>query len=139
MLMALHPLEMDRVLLVDDEIHLTNLWRLVLEVTGRYIVHEENRGERVLQTARRFRPDLIFMDRNLIDADGGEIAARLRNDDEFKAVPVVFVTGSLTQDEAALHGLLGGMPTLAKPFSSQVLVRLADAVLDYHRRQLPAA
>ncbi len=52
----------DRVLLVDDEVALTNLWRDVLESTGRYIVQEENSAERAIQAAQEFRPHLIFMD-----------------------------------------------------------------------------
>ena len=139
MLSSFFPTEMDRILLVDDEIHLTNLWRLILEITGRYTVPEENRGTRALETARKFRPDLIFMDRHLAGIDGGEIAAELRRDPELGSVPIVFVTGSVTQDEAALHGLLGGVPTLAKPFGSEALSRLADAVLNRRRRELLAA
>jgi CheY-like chemotaxis protein len=130
---------MDRILLVDDEICLTNLWRLLLEVTGRYTVHEENRGDRVLQTVRKFRPHLIFMDRYLGGTDGGDVAAELREDPVLRSIPIVFITGSVTQEEAALHGLLGGMPTLAKPFGSTALPLLADAVLDHHRRKPAAA
>ena len=88
----------------------------------------------MLETARRFRPHLIFMDRNLAGIDGGQLAAQLRRDPELDSVPIVFITGSITQDEAALHGLLGGMPTLAKPFTSEALARLAGVVL-YHRRR----
>jgi CheY-like chemotaxis protein len=131
--------EMDRILLVDDEVHLTNLWRLILELSGRYIVHEENRGTRVMQTARRFRPHLIFMDRHLAGSDGGELAAELRADPELGTVPIVFVTGSVTKDEAALHGLDGGVPTLAKPFGSKALASLASTILDRQRQALCAA
>jgi CheY-like chemotaxis protein len=124
----------DRVLLVDDEVALTNLWRDVLESTGRYIVQEENSAERAIQAAREFRPHLIFMDRDIHGTDGGELAAELRVDAELGSVPIVFVTGSVSRREAALHGLFGGMPTLAKPFTSEALVRLAGVVLDRHRR-----
>src|SRR5688572_6070127 len=103
--------ETERILLVDDEIHLTNLWRLILEVTGRYTVQEENRGSRVMQTARKFRPDLIFMDRDLTDTDGVALAAELRADPELSSVPIVFVTGSVTHQEAASRSVLGGTPT----------------------------
>lgn len=118
-----------RILLVDDEAVLTGLWRLVLETTGRYLVEEECSGRQVVETARTFRPDLIFMDRHLRDGDGGEIAAELRADPDLGNVPVVFITGSVTQDEAASHYYLGGMPTLAKPFESSALTRVADALL----------
>ena len=126
--------ELDRILLIDDEEHLTSLWKHVLEITGRYTVWEENHGDRALHTARHFRPDLIFLDRHLCGVDGGEIAARLRCDDKLCSVPIVFVTGSVTRDEAALQSLLGGPPTLAKPFESAALASLAGAVLDQRRR-----
>jgi len=133
------PPETDRILLVDDEVHLTNLWRLILELSGRYMVHEENRGTRVMQTARRFRPHLIFMDRHLAGSDGGELAAELRADRELGSVPIVFVTGSVTKDEAASHSLFDGVPTLAKPFGSETLTRLAGTILDRQRQALCAA
>ncbi len=124
----------DRVLLVDDEVALTSLWREVLESTGRYTVQEENSADRAIQAAREFRPHLIFMDRDIAGMDGGELAAKLRVDAALGSVPIVFVTGSVSQREAALHGLFGGMPTLAKPFTSEALVRLAGVVLDRYWR-----
>ena len=36
--------------------------------------------------------------------------------------------------EELLHGLLGGMPTLAKPFNPNAIIRLAGVVLDRFRR-----
>jgi CheY-like chemotaxis protein len=139
MLTASLPLKSSRVLLIDDEIHLTNLWRLILEITGRYTVHEENRGHRAVQTAKAFRPDIIFLDRDLAGTDGGQVANDLRADEELRHVPIVFVTGSVTAQEAALHGIFGGTPTLAKPFGSDVLTRLADSILRRHFRNEAAS
>lgn len=121
--------ERDRVLVVDDEVALTHLWRLILEGTGRYEVREENQGKKALQTARAFRPDLIFLDCQLNDTDGSKVAAALQADTELEGVPIVFVTGAITQDEADLQCV----PTLAKPFCSAALSRLATAVLEKHR------
>jgi CheY-like chemotaxis protein len=139
MLTASLPLKSSRVLLIDDEIHLTNLWRLILEITGRYTVQEENRGHRAVQTAKAFRPDIIFLDRDLAGTDGGQVANDLRADEELRRVPIVFVTGSVTAQEAALHGIFGGTPTLAKPFGSDVLTRLADSILRRHLRHEAAS
>ncbi len=124
----------DRILLVDDECDLTHLWRLILERTGRFKVQEENHGASALRTAREFRPDLIFLDHNLSGTNGGRIATELRADADLRQVPIVFVTGSMTPAEAAFHGVFGGTPTLAKPFDSTALPRVARAVLE-HRRQ----
>lgn len=139
MLTASLPLKSSRVLLIDDEIDLTNLWRLILEITGRYTVQEENHGHHAVQTAKAFRPDIIFLDRDLAGTDGGKIASDLRADEELRGVPIVFVTGSVTAQEAALHGVFGGTPTLAKPFGSDVLTRLADSILRRQPRSESAA
>jgi CheY-like chemotaxis protein len=134
MITASLPLKVSRILLVDDEIQLTQLWRMVLEITGRYTVREENHGPQVLETVRKFRPDLIFLDRDLSGTDGGEIAGALRADEELRDIPIVFITGSVTSHEAQLHGVFGGTPTLAKPFGCEVLTRLADTILRRQRR-----
>ena len=46
-----------RILAIDDQASVTNLWRIMLEKTGHYIVQEENYSRHAVQTARRFRPD----------------------------------------------------------------------------------
>ena len=139
MITASLPLKVGRILLVDDEIQLTQLWRMVLELTGRYTVREENRGSEVLETVRKFRPDLIFLDRDLSGTDGGEVAGALRADEELRGIPIVFITGSVTSHEAQLHGVFGGTPTLAKPFGCEVLTRLADTILHRQRRNESAS
>jgi len=130
---------MRRILLVDDEVHLTHLWRLILESSGPYEVLEENHGNRALQTARKFQPHLIFLDRQIAGSDGGQLAAELRADPELGSVPIVFVTGSVTKEEAASDSLFGGVPTLAKPFGSETLTRLASTILAAQHRTLRAA
>ncbi|MFB3108272.1 MAG: response regulator, partial [Candidatus Binatia bacterium] len=51
-----------RILLIDDEPSFTRVLKLYLEKSGAYEVTEENRGEMALETARRFKPDLILLD-----------------------------------------------------------------------------
>ena len=51
-----------RVLIVDNDESTTHLVKILLEKTGRYLVFEENDSTRAHQTARNFRPDLIFLD-----------------------------------------------------------------------------
>jgi len=74
-----------RILIVDNDKNTTHLVKILLEKTGRYVVFEENDSTRAHQTARNFRPDLIFLDVVMPDRDGGEIAAQIRADPEHRA------------------------------------------------------
>ncbi|MEP6809920.1 MAG: response regulator, partial [Chthoniobacterales bacterium] len=51
-----------RILLIDDEPNVTHPMKVSLEHSGAYLVHEENHASQALETARRFQPDLIFLD-----------------------------------------------------------------------------
>jgi DNA-binding response OmpR family regulator len=115
-----------RILFVDDDSALTGLYRLLLAQLGDFVVAEEDEGTRALETARRFHPDMIFLDCNLPDKTGSEIAVELRADAELKTVPLAYLTGALTREEAAT-GQLGGLPALAKPFRSEEFIRLVSA------------
>lgn len=122
-----------RILVVDDSSVLTDLFRRVLEATGRFIVREVNDGEMAVDAARDFRPDLILLDDDLGNMRGSEILARLRADGEFSSVPTAFITGSMRREEADEHGLKG-LRTLAKPVWPGDLVGLAMELLEVGRR-----
>ena len=105
-----------RILIVDDEISITQLLRLNLEKTGQYVVRAENAGAGVCEAAREFKPDLILLDVMLPDMDGGLVAAQLQSDRRLKRVPIVFLTAAVKKEEVeARQGLIGGLPFIAKP------------------------
>ena len=107
-----------RILLVDDEPSFTRLMKLNLETNGPYEVRVENDGKKALAAALTFRPDLIFLDVIMPDADGGEIASRLRADASLKSTPIVFLTAVVSKNEVIQHGdVIGGQTFLAKPVS----------------------
>jgi CheY-like chemotaxis protein len=110
-----------RILIIDDEAGFTRLLKLTLERAGEFIVKEENDGARALETAKEFRPDLIFLDIVMPKADGGEVAAKLRAEPLLKRTPVVFLTAIVSKQEAQ-SGDLGGYPFLAKPVSLDSLI-----------------
>jgi len=84
-----------RILLIDDEPSFTRALKLHLEKSGAYEVTEENRGEIALETARRFKPDLILLDVMMPDVDGGEVASETRSDAKLKNTPIVILTAAL--------------------------------------------
>lgn len=69
---------MPRVLIVEDEPHLLDLYKLELEDEG-YNVQTASDGHSALDVARVFKPDLIVLDIKLGDIEGLEVLQELKN------------------------------------------------------------
>jgi len=112
-----------KILVIDDEEDFTKLIKLNLERTGRYEVITENKGLLGLVTAKEFKPDLIFLDIMMPDADGGDVCYELENDKETKDIPIVFLTAVAKKEEVhESWGTIGGHPFIAKPVSVRELI-----------------
>lgn len=116
-----------RILIVDNDKNTTRLVKILLEKTGRYVVFEENDSTRARQTARNFRPDLIFLDVVMPDRDGGEIASEIRADPELQYTPIIFLTALVTRAEANTGLHIDEHPFLAKPIDIQELIKAIEA------------
>jgi CheY-like chemotaxis protein len=104
-----------RILVVDDEPAVTRNLKLNFESAG-YDVRGENHAANTLAAARTFRPDLILLDVMMPEAEGGDVAARLRADPLFHDTPIVFLTAIVTNEETDGHEMFsGGQAFLAKP------------------------
>ena len=108
-----------RILLVDDESGFTRLLRLTLP---QYEICEENNALNAVQTARNFKPDLIFLDVIMPDSDGGTIASQIQEDPLLKGIPIVFLTAIVSQQEAESKQGIGGYQFLAKPVSRDNII-----------------
>lgn len=117
-----------RILHVDDEVELTTIFQIVLEGSGRYIVREESCGIKALSTAREFRPDLILLDKEIDGTSGEDLAAKLQEEPGLRGVPIAFVTGGMTREEAAA----ATVPTLPKPMSPSELLGFVDDLLNFN-------
>ena len=112
-----------KVLLVDDDAGVTRGLAMYLDAHGDCEVRVENEGRRALAAAREFRPDVIFLDIVMPDADGGTIAAEIKADPALRNTPVVFLTALVSQH--VTHGVqaqIGGHPFLAKPVDPDVVL-----------------
>lgn len=79
-----------RVLVVDDDVStIRSLRRALSDVSEFYFART---GDEAIAQARHLRPDLILMDALMPGLDGFTACARLKNDPELSAIPVIFVT-----------------------------------------------
>ena len=121
-----------RILLVDDEVSITRALALYLTENGPCDVRVENAGSRGVAAAREFRPDLIFMDIVMPDADGGALAAEIQADPVLQGTPLVFLTALVSQGETrGGEAKIGGYPFLAKPVDPDAVL----ASIEQHARK----
>ncbi len=118
-----------RILLVEDDLALAKLYRLKMEEEG-FEVLECHDGERALQTALEFGPDLILLDIMMPKIDGFAVLDILRNTPETKAVKIVVLTARGGDDDYLRAKSMGADEYLVK---FQVVT---DDVLEVVRRLL---
>lgn len=121
-----------RVLAIDDEPGLTRLVKSFLETDGRFQVREENSPLLAVAAAREFQPDLIILDVNMPRMDGGTVASQIREIPELRAVPIVFLTGTVSRGEVGEGcASIGGRRFMAKPVSGKGLIETVGNVLGW--------
>jgi two-component system OmpR family response regulator len=115
-----------RVLVVDDELNITELVSLGLRYEGFEVMSAAD-GRGALRAVREFEPALVILDVRMPDIDGFEVCRRMRADGIW--VPVIFLTArDATEDKIA--GLtIGGDDYLTKPFSLDELVARVRAIV----------
>ena len=80
-----------RVLIVDDDTHLTAMYSFILEQAG-LITRIVNESMRVLAEVESFRPELILMDVYMPESTGTEMAAVIRQHSEYTGIPIVYLS-----------------------------------------------
>lgn len=119
-----------RVLVVDDDPNLSRLAGIVLESSGRYEVMIVNDALRALPTARQFHPDVMLLDVDMPERDGGDLAHEASNDPGLRHIPILFLTGLVSREEAGTKQLeCGGARFLAKPVEPAVLLEAVASLL----------
>ncbi len=114
-----------RILVVDDEPHITELVRYNLAQEG-FDVTVAHDGHEALEKARAHAPDLIILDLMLPYMDGREVCRRLRRE---SSVPILMLTAKDTEQDRVLGLELGADDYVTKPFSPRELVARVRAIL----------
>ena len=122
-----------RVLLVDDDQTALQAAKIQLEYVG-LEVHACEEPLQALTVARAIRPDVIILDIVMPNVSGTELAAILREDREFDATPIVFLTSQSHKDEKTLSVALGGDDYVLKPFDTDYLTATVRARAKRSRR-----
>lgn len=115
------------ILLIDDApIQLRAMNGILHE---KYAVKMATSGEQAIKILQKYRPDLILLDYEMPGCDGKQTFANIRNEENGKDVPVVFVTG--VKDRERVMDVLEMKPAayLRKPVERDTLLEMAQKLL----------
>ncbi len=118
-----------QLLLVDDEPGLREAVQAYLEDSG-FTVNVASNAREGLDLARQKLPDLVITDIMMPQVDGYQFLQQLREEPQFKSVPVVFLTArGMTSDR--IQGYNAGCDAyLSKPFDPDELVAIVSNLLE---------
>ncbi len=118
-----------RLLLVDDEPGLREAVQAYLEDSD-FVVDVASNAREGWELLQQNLPDLVISDIMMPEVDGYQFLKQMRDDPQFKALPVVFLTAKgMTTDR--IQGYQAGCDAyLSKPFDPEELVVIVKNLLE---------
>lgn len=109
------------ILIVDDESASLELLQALLVAEG-YRVRSFNHPEMALCAVAADVPELIVLDVRMPDMDGLEACQQLKNQHEFKDIPIIFMGSAHDLDDKVAAFQAGGVDYITKPFQKEEVV-----------------
>jgi signal transduction histidine kinase len=129
--------KLSSILIVDDTVENLRVLSGMLTVRG-FDVRPVTSGREALQVVAHEPPDLVLLDVMMPEMNGFEVCAKLRENQDWSEIPVIFLT-ALTDVADKVKGFAaGGTDYITKPFQiEEVLARVDNQLaLRQARRQL---
>jgi two-component system alkaline phosphatase synthesis response regulator PhoP len=118
----------DKILVVDDELHIRQALQASLETEGYQVQTAEN-GREAVDKCRAWRPALVLMDVRMPVMDGHLASIEIKYDNELKNTRLVFLTANADEDSRSLALGHGAESYLTKPFKVELLLKRIDEIL----------
>ena len=118
-----------RVLVVDDEPSIRTLCSINLELAGMDVLLATS-GHEALAAVTGEAPDVVVLDVMMPRLDGWQVAARLRERDETRRIPLVFLTARAERSDEVRAYELGALAFVRKPFDPLGLASVVREVAD---------
>lgn len=128
---------MKRTILVvdDDRFNLMVAQKLLSED---YHVAAVNSGELALRYLGKNRPDLVLLDIQMPDMDGFEVMKNIQKDEQWRKIPVIFLTADRAEETEETCFKLGAADYIGKPFVPAIMMQRIHRTIELegYRRNL---
>jgi len=113
--------ERKKIIVVDDNVE--NLTALKNTLKNAYDVFPSPSAVKMFDILKHVKPNIILLDVEMPEMNGYEAIQKLKSDDAYKEVPVIFLT-SMNDEESKKKGItLGAVDYIYKPFNSVSLLQ----------------
>lgn len=115
-----------RVLVVDDDPQIVDLFVDLLERDGRFKVETAGTGYDAGLLTESFKPHLVILDYMLPDINGNVVCERIRARETMIDTKIIIVSGVVREDEIAALKEAGAHDFIRKPFDvDELIARMA--------------
>ncbi len=116
------------IFVIDDEKDIQNILEVNLRNSG-YTVYTYSSAENALDGLKKRHPDLIILDIMMDGMDGYDFCKHLRAQQEYRDIPIIFLSAKSEEFDKVLGLELGGDDYITKPFGIKEVASRVKAVL----------
>jgi CheY-like chemotaxis protein len=117
-----------KILIVEDDFSSMYMLSFLLR-TYEYEVYEAIDGEQGLKMAKKLKPYVILLDIQMPKMDGLELTRILKNDEEFKSIPIIILTSFARAEDKERALQAGADGYMDKPINPDVFIPYMEAVV----------
>jgi len=122
-----------KIIVVDD--NLDNLSGLKNTLKDIYEVYPCPSASELFDLLEHIQPDLILLDVEMPEINGYEAAKKLKGDDKYREIPIIFLT-SMGDEQSEMEGLKqGAVDYIHKPFVAPLLLQRIKTHLSMMEQQ----
>ncbi|MCL2704037.1 MAG: diguanylate cyclase [Defluviitaleaceae bacterium] len=107
------------ILITDDEKMNVDILGSVL--SPMYNILISRNGQRAVELAKEYAPDLILLDVLMPEMSGFEVIAKLKESEATSKIPVIFITGLSNAEDEEKGFFLGAVDYITKPFHKTIV------------------
>lgn len=116
-----------RVLVVDDDQAIVEMFTELLERDGRFDVKTASTGYDAGIVTEQFRPDIMLLDFKLPDINGTAVCRTIRANSTYEHMKIIVISGVADPDEVAELKSAGADEFIRKPFDiNTVIARMSE-------------
>ena len=121
-----------KVIYVDDIAY--NLIAIKKSLSACYEVYPADSVDKLFEILEKIKPDIIILDINMPNVNGYDAIKKLKSDDRYVGIPVIFLTGKSAKEDIVKGLSLVAADYIIKPVTSSKLIDCIENNIDIKKR-----